>query len=296
MKLSMACTIESMSTSGMALPVTDFDRATWKTWVGWSAAILTALLFLVAGLWKLTDPAGAAVRMAQAKVPEALSMAAAISLGTAETLAGVLVLLPRYRRWGAMLASALLVVFMLYIGFFYRELQGAECSCFPWVKRAVGPGFFIGDAIMLLFAGLAGVWALRPQGLKVPLAILGGIALFAATSFAISSAKATGTPAPATITVDGKAESLSSGKVFLYFFDPACMHCLDAARKLAKLNWGDTRVIGIAVTDPQFGAFFMKKSGLNRPLSTDWPLLKKTFNVKGTPGGVALENGGKGPS
>ncbi len=280
-----------MSTSGVAFPVAEFAKPAWKTWVGGAAALLIALLFLVAGLWKLTDPTGAAVRMAQAKVPEALSLAAAIGFGISETLAGVLILIPRYRRWGAMLAGALLVAFMLYIGFYYRELQGAECSCFPWVKRAVGPGFFIGDAIMLGLAGLAGVWAVRPKGFRAPAVILASVAVFAGVAYGVTAARVTGTPAPASITVDGQKASLQSGKIFVYFFDPACLHCLAAARKLATLNWGDTRVIGVAVTEPQFGPYFMNKSGLNKPLSTDWPLLKTTFNVKGTPGGVAIQNG-----
>jgi hypothetical protein len=30
---------------------------------------------------------------------------------------------------------------------------------------------------------------------------------------------------------------------------------------------------------------------LNKPVSSDWTLLNHTFSVKGTPGGVALENG-----
>ncbi len=275
----------------MALPIDRVAAQPWKQWIGWSAAILTALLFLVAGIWKLTDPLGAAVRIAQAKVPESLSLVGAIGLGITETVAAILVLIPKYRRWGAILASALLLFFMAYIAFFYRELQGQECSCFPWVKRAVGPGFFIGDAIMLALAGLAGVWAVRPHGLRTPLTVLGAVMVFAAASYGVTANRATGTPAPATLTVDGKATSMQTGKVFLYFFDPACMHCLDAARKMATMNWGDTAVIGVPVVEPQFAAAFMKKSGLNKPISTDWELLKKTFAVKGTPGGVAVENG-----
>ena len=245
----------------------------------------------MAGIWKLTDPMGAAVRIAQAKVPESLSLIGAIGLGTSETLAGVLVLFPKYRRWGAMLASALLLFFMAYIAFFYGELQGQECTCFPWVKRAVGPAFFVGDAIMLALAGLAGIWTARPRGLRTPLLILAAIVLFAAGSYAVAAGSATGTPAPSTVMMDGQATSIRSGKVFLYFFDPACMHCLDAGRKMAQMNWGDTRVIGVPVVEPQFGAAFMKKSGLNKPISTDGELLKRTFAVKGTPGGIAIENG-----
>jgi len=280
-----------MSASGMALPVAGIERQPWKLWIGWTAAILTAVLFLVAGIWKLTDPMGAAVRMAQAKLPESLSLAGAIGLGICETLAGVLVLLPRYRRWGALLAGALLLFFMAYIGFFYRELQGQECTCFPWVKRAVGPAFFVGDAIMVGLAALAGVWTSRPRGLRTPVLILAAVVVFAAGSYAIAANGASGTAAPATLVVDGQVTPIGSGKVFLYFFDPACMHCLEAGRKMATMNWGDTRVIGVPVVDPQFGEAFMKKSGLNRPVSTDAALLKKTFNVKGTPGAVALENG-----
>jgi hypothetical protein len=35
----------------------------------------------------------------------------------------------------------------------------------------------------------------------------------------------------------------------------------------------------------------MKMTAMNRPVSTEWDLLNKTFSIKGTPGGVALENG-----
>src|SRR6185295_4140250 len=83
----------------------------WKTAVNWLAAISVSLIFLVAGIWKVTDPTGAAVRLAQAKVPESLSLAAAILLGIAETVAGVLVLVPRFRKWGAWLGGFLLLAF-----------------------------------------------------------------------------------------------------------------------------------------------------------------------------------------
>ena len=34
----------------------------------------------------------------------------------------------------------------------YSELRGVDCSCFPWVKRAVGRAFFAGDGAMMLLA------------------------------------------------------------------------------------------------------------------------------------------------
>jgi uncharacterized membrane protein YphA (DoxX/SURF4 family) len=144
-------------------------------------AILLALVFLVSGLWKLTDAPGAAVRMAQARVPQSLSLAAAIGFGIAETFTAVLLLVPRFRRWGAWLGGALLIAFMIFIGINYNALRGAECSCFPWVKRAVGPGFFIGDGIMLA-GGAGGFVGQARESMRSAMPILGAVTLFAAWS------------------------------------------------------------------------------------------------------------------
>ena len=77
----------------------------WKATLNWIAAVLTAMVFIVSGLWKITDPIGAAARLAHARLPESISLPATIVLGIEETVAAVLVLVPRFRRWGAWLAS-----------------------------------------------------------------------------------------------------------------------------------------------------------------------------------------------
>jgi len=79
----------------------------WKFAVNWIAAVLLAVLFLSSGIWKVTDVPGWALRLAQAKVPEALSVAGALIVGVAETIAGVLLLVPRLRRWGAILSGVM---------------------------------------------------------------------------------------------------------------------------------------------------------------------------------------------
>ena len=270
------------------------ERKRWQTALNWVSAILLAIVFLVAGLWKATDPVGAAVRLAQARVPESLSLFAAVAFGITETFAGILLLIPRFRRWGAMITSLLLVAFMIFIGVHYKELVGAECSCFPWLKRAVGPGFFVGDGIMLGLAILAGMWTKRPGGLRPAALVLAAVMVFAGVSYGIASTRQTGTKAPDTVTAeDGKTISLREGKVLVYFFNPQCMHCLEAGKKMAGYNWGNTRFLGVATENPQFGGWFLGKAGLTGkgPLVKDLDVLKQLFPFELPPAAVALENG-----
>jgi uncharacterized membrane protein YphA (DoxX/SURF4 family) len=266
----------------------------WRIGINWAAAILISAVFLIAGLWKITDPTGAAVRLAQAKVPESLSVFTAVALGTLETFTGVLLLVPRFRRWGAWLGTGLLAAFMIFIAIYYRDLHGVDCSCFPWLKRAVGPGFFVGDGAMMLLAIAAGLWARASEGVRPASVILGAVAVFALVSFGFASTRLTGTKAPAAIAAeDGHSISLQEGKVFVFFFDPQCLHCLAAGRRLAALNWGATRFIGVPTQNPQFGDWFMGKAGLTGKgaVSKDLAVLQKTFPFDTPPAGVAIENG-----
>lgn len=88
----------------------------WKKIGGHVAAVLVAIIFLSSGIWKMTDPFGWARAMEEFLVPARFSLPLALFLAIAETSAGALILIPRFRRWGAWLASALLVIFMGYIG------------------------------------------------------------------------------------------------------------------------------------------------------------------------------------
>jgi uncharacterized membrane protein YphA (DoxX/SURF4 family) len=279
------------STAPSAGVLTRLDLSPWKTAVGSVSAILISALFLVSGLWKITDVPGWAVRVTQVKVPASLSLPTALLFGIAETFAGVAILVPRFRRWGAWLVGLLLVGFLGYFAFNYSALAGQECSCFPWVKRVVGPGFFIGDAAMLGLAVIAGVWAKPPGSLRSAFLVLAAVVVFALVSYGIEANRLSGVEAPATITVDGKPFPTHLGKVFIYFFNPECMHCFDAGKKMAKMNWGDTKVIGVAVEQPQFAGQFLQDTGLKAGLSNDLQILKKTFPFVNAPAAVALVNG-----
>ena len=251
------------------------------------SAVLLAAFFILAGTWKIMEPYAAASRMKEMLVPATLSLPFAIALGISEAVGGVLLVVPRFRRWGAWITGFLLVAFMGYIGINYTTLHGQDCSCFPAInflgfkldmKRAVGPEFFIGDIAMLLMAGIAGYWAKRSESLRSAAIIAGAVGVFAIVSFGITYARQTGTHAPETITVDGKPYSLQVGRVLIYFFDPECSHCYQAAKKMAKYNWKDVRIIGQPTVNPQFAPPFLKDTSLKVDgIASDLDLLKKTF-------------------
>src|SRR5579872_571343 len=277
--------------AALGLAAASLDLPAWKKAIGSAAAVLLALIFFSSGAWKLSDPFRWSQFLSEFHVPAALALPGTIALGIAETLGAVLVLVPRFRRWGSWLIGLLLVAFILYIGANYATLAGKDCSCFPLVKRTVGPGFFIGDGLMLAGAVLTGWWARASENLRAAAVILGIVAVFAGVSYGVNSARETGIKAPDSITVDGKAFALNEGRVFLFFYNPECMHCDAAARRMSKLNWKDTKVIGIPTQDPQFAASFLKDTGLRAGTSNDLDLLRGTFKFVDAPYGVALERG-----
>jgi hypothetical protein len=206
-------------------------------------------------------------------------------------VAGVLILVPRFRRWGAVLSGLLLTAFLLYFALNYTALRGADCSCFPWVKRVVGPGFFISDGLMLLLAAVAGLWAKQPESLRSAVLVLGAVLVFALVSYGVEITRENGIPAPANVTVDGKPYSLQSGRIFLFFFNPQCMHCFEAAKRMAELHWGNTKVVAIPVEQPQYAAQFLEMTGLKAVVTKDFDLLDKVFGYTAYPYGVAVQNG-----
>jgi hypothetical protein len=262
-----------------------------KRTVSLVCAYALGLIFLASGGWKVLSPLRTGELLEQARVPAGWGALGAASLGTLELLAGILLFVPRLRRLGGLLGSALLVFFISWVAFYYHALAGQECSCFPLIKRTVGPGFFVGDGIMLLLGVAAWAWSPVVKSLKAPLAILGGLAVLAAASFGIAKAGNSGIASPSPLVVDGKPESVSSGNVFLFFYDPQCMHCDAAARFMAKFDWGNTRVIGIPTTQPEFAASFLHDTGLKARTSLETARLRSVFKFIDPPYGVALKDG-----
>lgn len=268
-----------------------FEVARWKRNVSLICAIALGLLFVVSGGWKVLAPFKTGELLEQARVPAGWGVLGAVSLGTLELFAAFLLFIPRLRRLGGLLSAGLLIFFIGWIGFFYQSLVGQECSCFPLIKRTVGPGFFIGDGIMLLFALLAYFWSAPVRRFRLPAIALASLIVLALGSFGLASSQRSGLRAPSTLVVDGKPERITNGKVFLFFYDPQCMHCDAAARFMAKFNWNDARVIAIPTTEPQFAPSFLHDTGLKAGTSLETQKLRNTFKFVDPPYGVALVDG-----
>lgn len=267
----------------------------WKHLVATLAAVALSLLFLSSGLWKLIDPISWSERLVQALVPRQLALAGALAVGIAETLGALLILVPRWRRWGAWICGGLLLVFMVYFAANYKTLQGGDCSCFPWLKRVVGPGFFVGDAAMLLLAVLAGLWSKPSRAWKQAAAVLVSIAIFAGVLYGYQALRGGGVVAPPSVTVDGKPLSLRAGKMFVFFFDPECAHCDAAARDFATYHWKSgiqlVSVVAVPVVHPQWGEMFLRRTGFNSKLTLDKEVLRGAFKFTDPPYAVTLDNG-----
>ena len=229
--------------------------------------------------------------MTQALVPYQLSGMAAFCFGVAETLAAVLIVVPRFRRWGGILTSLLLVAFLIYIGVMYNRLVGEDCNCFPWIQRAVGPWFFISDVLMLLLAGLASWWAVPSRGIRTVFVMLGAIAVFAGVMYGVQVAQETGLQAPNTITIGNETRPLRQGKVFLFFYDPECSHCYYAASDLAKETWLDAKVYAIPIGQKKWAKDFLHDTKFKAEVCMDEMPLRKVFQFTDPPYAVILEHG-----
>lgn len=275
----------------------------WKAVISHAAAVFIAGMFLLSGGYKALEPYQFAALAKNLLVPVALTLPLAVGLAIAETAAGVLILIPRFRRWGALLASALLVSFIGYMGINYSALAGQDCSCFPPInlfgyefklERTVGPEFFYGDLAFLAAAALAGWWARPSQGLRTAAVIVGSVAVFAGVSFGVDYVRMNGAIlAPESIVVNGQQMSLRQGKIFLFFFHPECPHCTAAAENMARMTFKpEVEVIAVPIAVQQWGQAVLDEAKFTKArLSLDVEKLRAVFEFTNYPYGVVIENG-----
>ncbi len=263
----------------------------WKRIAATVSAILLGIVFLVSGGWKVLEPFRTGEVLEQAQVPAGMGVLGAAALGTLELFAAFLLFVPRFRRLGGLLGSALMIFFICWVAYYYHVLVGHECNCFPIIKRSVGPGFFVGDGVFLLLGLIAYAWSSRVATFRGPAVALLALVVLAATSFGVNAAERHNVQVPTPVVVNGKPEDLAQGKVFLYFYNPECSHCVDAARFMSKLSWGNTKIVGIPTNDPQFAKDFMDDTHFHVGTSLEVDKLRKAFTFVDPPFGVALVNG-----
>jgi hypothetical protein len=215
----------------------------------------------------------------------------ALAVAICETFAGILLLIPRYRRWGAWIAALMLLAFMIYIGALYDRLTGEDCNCFPWIRRVVGPAFFAGDAAMVALAGLAAWCSRKSQGLLRAAMVFCCVCVVAGGSYAVSAIRRIHADAPETAIVDGQPFNLRQGRVLLYFFDPQCSTCYAVAHAMSKRRWGATRIVILPTREQRYASAFLNDSGIRAGISPDAESLRKTFPFADPPYAVALDRG-----
>jgi hypothetical protein len=263
----------------------------WRGAVATVSAVLLGIIFLVSGGWKVLDPFKTGELLEQAKVPAGFGTLGAATLGTVELLAAFLLFVPQVRRWGGLLGSGLIVFFLGWVAYYYSYLVGAPCRCFPLIERTIGPGFFVGDGVMLLLGLAAFAWSAKVVSARLPLRALAGLIVLAGVSYGVNARMHGSAQVPTPVIVDGQPQNLAEGKVFLFFFDPSCMHCEAAAKFMAKLNWGDTKIVAIPTVNPQWAASFLHDTGFKAQTSLELDKLRKAFPFVDPPYGVALLDG-----
>jgi peroxiredoxin len=100
------------------------------------ARLLLAAVFLVAGLAKLADLAGSRQALRDFGVPAKLSTPLGVLLPLAELAVAVALLFPATAWWGAMGALALLLLFVVGIGYNLARGRQPECHCFGQLHSA----------------------------------------------------------------------------------------------------------------------------------------------------------------
>lgn len=253
--------------------------------------ILLGIIFLVSGAWKVLQPFQTGELLEQAQVHAGLGVLGASVLGTLELFTAFLLFAPAFRRWGGFLGSALMIFFIGWVTYYYPVLAGHQCGCFPLIKRTVGPGFFISDGIFLLLGVTAFAWSRRVSNARHAAIALVSLVVLAAASLGVNAATRRNVQVPNPVVVNGKPADLTHGQVFLYFYNPQCMHCIDAAKFMSTLNWGTTEVVGIPTEQPQFAKDFLGDTHFKADTSLETAKLKKAFQFVDPPFGVALVDG-----
>ena len=145
---------------------------------------------------------------------------------------------------------------------------------------------------MLAVSLVAMIFSSKPADLRRAMIVVLVVLAFAGLMLGLDSLDSGAVVAlPEMITADEQPYALQEGKVFLFFFNPSCMHCLDAGQTMSGYQW-QAQIIGIPTQDMDWGPGFLEDAGLRGvKLSPDLKVLKETFPFEDVPYGALLKNG-----
>lgn len=272
-----------------------------RTIAAWALSLVLAFIFAVSGGWKLYEPAQAGIRQVEAGVPSSYALPFAVVLGSLEVFAAVLLLMPPWRRAGAILTGFMLAAFLTYMGARYSELKGIECGCMPGRHRALGIGFFIEDGGMLAAAVAVALLARpaveRARSLLRPALALLVILLLGAGSASLERplfARDSGLSLRVMDRAGRVAEMPVSPRSYtlLYFYNPSCLDCQRASRELAKLRFAVPLMV-LPDSRPETAYEYLAQAGIKNALvSLDHQALAARFQLKQVPA-LYLVHGGR---
>ena len=259
--------------------------------LGWVLAIALAAIFGATGVMKLYSPAVAGIGLVQSGVPSAFGLPAAVILGSVELFAAVLLLLPAYRRTGAVLTAVLTGLFIAYMAARYTQLKGVECGCLPGWYREVGVRFFVEDGLML--AGAIGLAVLSPpvraagRWFRTPALLLLGVLVAGSASAVLEPVLAQeNTLTMRVMDRDGRVAEMplsSRSYTVLYFYNPTCLTCRKVSRELAGLRLTAPLIV-LPDGPPEQAYEYLNEAGMKNALvSPDYVLLSERFGLRQVP-------------
>lgn len=121
--------------------------------IKWLCRLVLALVFTYAAWDKILDPAGFALSIDNYRLfPLPLIGPMAIFLPWLEIWAALMLFVKRWRRAAALILGALLITFILAVGFNLLRGLDFECGCFGSGGRQAGLILLIQDGMLLICA------------------------------------------------------------------------------------------------------------------------------------------------
>ncbi len=118
-----------------------------------AARLVLAAVFIVSGIAKLFDLSGSQTAMRSFGIPESATRTSGILLPIAEIAIALLLLPVATARWGALLALALLLLFIGGIAYNLSRGRKFECHCFGQLTSSeIGPSTLIRNVVLAAIA------------------------------------------------------------------------------------------------------------------------------------------------